>query len=73
LLGHNGAGKSTTINLLTGLLKPTSGDIQILGMDFKMNKEEIRRSMGLCLQFNVLYENLTIEEHLTFYALLKGI
>ena len=73
LLGHNGAGKSTTINLLTGLLKPNEGLIEILGMNYRYNLEQIRKNIGLCLQYNVLYDDLTIEDHLRFYARIKGL
>jgi ATP-binding cassette subfamily A (ABC1) protein 3 len=58
---------------MTGLLKPNCGTIELLGFNYQNNKEEIRKSIGLCLQFNVLYEFLTVEEHLKFYGLLKGI
>lgn len=72
LLGHNGAGKSTTINLLTGLLTPSSGRISIMGMQYPYDVDEIRKNIGLCLQYNVLYDNLTIEEHLRFYYKIKN-
>ena len=61
LLGHNGAGKATTINILTGLLQPTSGSIEILGYRYPADMDEIRLNIGLCLQYNVLYDNLTVE------------
>lgn len=56
LLGHNGAGKSTTINLLTGMIQPTSGLVEILGMKYPEDVGEIRKNIGLCLQYNVLYD-----------------
>ena len=71
LLGHNGAGKSTTINLLTGLLQATSGNIDILGLSYPNDLDKIRQNIGLCLQYNVLYDHLTVEDHIRFYYRVK--
>jgi ABC-2 type transport system ATP-binding protein len=68
LLGSNGAGKSTTINMLTGLLLPDSGSIRILGMDASSEIEQIRQSISLVPQTISLYENLTIRENLEFFG-----
>ena len=64
LLGHNGAGKSTTISMITGMLMPTEGQIDI-------NNSERSSMLGYCPQFSVLYDNLTVREHLCFYAKMK--
>ncbi len=72
LLGHNGAGKTTTINCLTGLLDITAGDCSIYGRSIRTDALEIRRSIGFCPQHNVLYDDLTVEEHLTLFAKMKG-
>jgi ATP-binding cassette, subfamily A (ABC1), member 3 len=72
LLGHNGAGKSTTINLLTGLLEASQGEIDILGLSYPADIDEIRKDIGLCLQYNVLYDNLTVEDHLRYYYRVKN-
>ena len=48
LLGHNGAGKSTTISMLTGLLSRTAGSARCLGNDLFNNMDEVRKSMGVC-------------------------
>jgi len=69
LLGHNGAGKTTTISMLTGLIKNTSGVIEILGKPIAQAKNE----MGVCPQINILFPLLTTKEHLIFYACLKGV
>ena len=73
LLGHNGAVKTTTINMLTGLLPPTSGDAFILGQPVTSNMETIRQSLGVCPQHDVLYPELTVLEHLRLYARIKAI
>jgi len=72
LLGHNGAGKSTTMSILTGLFPPTSGTAVVNGCDIRTNIEGVRKSLGLCPQHNVLYDYLTVEEHMWFYGRLKG-
>uniref|UniRef100_A0A7N6AJ49 ABC transporter domain-containing protein n=1 Tax=Anabas testudineus TaxID=64144 RepID=A0A7N6AJ49_ANATE len=72
LLGHNGAGKTTTLSMLTGLFPPTSGRAYITGYDICQDMTLIRRSLGLCPQHDVLFDNLTVREHLLFYAQLKG-
>lgn len=72
-LGHNGAGKTTTMSIITGLYPPTSGQVQVDGKDVRTNIEQIRQSLGMCPQHNVLFDILTVEEQLKFYAGLKGI
>nr|XP_054506141.1 phospholipid-transporting ATPase ABCA7 [Agelaius phoeniceus] len=72
-LGHNGAGKTTTMSILTGLLPPTSGTAYILGWDIRSDIDSIRKSMGMCPQHNVLFDILTVEEHVWFYGRLKGL
>ncbi|GAB0200788.1 phospholipid-transporting ATPase ABCA7 [Grus japonensis] len=72
-LGHNGAGKTTTMSILTGLLPPTSGTAYILGWDIRSDIDSIRKTMGMCPQHNVLFDILTVEEHVWFYGRLKGL
>ncbi|GLD95408.1 hypothetical protein PINS_up004052 [Pythium insidiosum] len=72
LLGHNGAGKSTLIAMLTGVTAPTSGDAFFRGRSFTRDMRAIRQSLGLCFQHDVLYPELSVEEHLTFFARVKG-
>ncbi|UYV67345.1 ABCA1 [Cordylochernes scorpioides] len=72
-LGHNGAGKTTTISILTGMFPPTSGTATIYGADIQMDMDIIRHSLGTCPQHNVLFDYLTVMEHLWFYASLKGL
>jgi ABC-type multidrug transport system ATPase subunit len=70
-LGHNGAGKTTTLSMLTGLIPVTSGHALIYGKDICTDINSIRNSLGWCPQHNVLFDKLTVEEHLWFYAKLK--
>uniref|UniRef100_A0A3Q2PCC7 ATP binding cassette subfamily A member 3 n=2 Tax=Percomorphaceae TaxID=1489872 RepID=A0A3Q2PCC7_FUNHE len=72
VLGHNGAGKTTTLSMLTGLFPPSSGRAYINGYDICQDMALIRRSLGLCPQHDVLFDNLTVREHLLFYTQLKG-
>ncbi|XP_049513423.1 phospholipid-transporting ATPase ABCA3-like [Dermacentor silvarum] len=73
LLGHNGAGKTTLLNMITGFLDCTSGLILIGNYDIKNCTRDARESIGYCAQHNILIEDLTVEEHLVFFAILKGI
>lgn len=72
LLGPNGAGKTTLINMLVGLLSPTSGRATIGSHEITSRGKELQRIIGLCPQFDLLYDDLTVEEHLLFYVRLKG-
>uniref|UniRef100_A0A4W5MUY1 P-type phospholipid transporter n=1 Tax=Hucho hucho TaxID=62062 RepID=A0A4W5MUY1_9TELE len=71
-LGHNGAGKTTAMSILTGLFAPTSGTALINGYDIRTDMDAIRKHLGMCPQHNVLFNDLTVEEHIYFYARLKG-
>ena len=72
LLGHNGAGKTTTISILTGMINRTSGQAMIDGYDTATQMQEIRSGLGICPQFDVLWPNLTVREHLQLYAAFSG-
>lgn len=68
-----GAGKTTLISVLTGLYEPTKGTAIIAGYDITTNISEIHRHLGVCPQFDIQHADLTAEEHLFFYARLKGV
>ena len=72
-LGPNGAGKSTTIKMLTGQLRPDAGSIRVLGMSHSDEREQIQARMGVCFEEKNLYEAMSGEENLRFFASLFGI
>ncbi|XP_035816872.1 ABC transporter A family member 7 isoform X5 [Zea mays] len=73
MLGPNGAGKTSFINMMIGLIKPTSGTAYVHGMDINMDMGDIYTNMGVCPQQNLLWETLTGKEHLFFYGKLKNL
>ncbi|GIQ85144.1 ABC transporter A, ABCA, partial [Kipferlia bialata] len=73
LLGENGAGKSTTINLICGTLKPTSGTVFIKGGDVcALDKASLLEHLGVCPQHDRLHGELTVKEEIIFYMRLRG-
>ncbi len=67
-LGPNGAGKTTTIRLLLGLVEPTGGNASVFGHDVIREGDEVRRRTGALLEYSGLYERLSAEDNLTYYA-----
>lgn len=72
VLGENGAGKSTTIGMLCGLIKPTDGKAEICGFDSEKERNEIKRILGLSPQESAVSANLTVKENLDLIASLYG-
>ena len=72
-LGSNGAGKSTTIRMLCGLLKPTSGTATVGGIDVGRDPEGVKRRIGYMSQRFSLYEQLTVDENIRFFGGLYGL
>ena len=73
LLGENGAGKTTFINMLVGTLTPTSGVASVAGCDIATEIDLVHGKTGICPQHDVLWDSLTVKEHLEFYANMKGV
>lgn len=72
LLGPNGSGKTTTLNMISGLSDPTSGKILVFGMNPRQQAASVRRLLGVVPQETALYEELTAERNLAFHAELFG-
>ncbi|XP_071081909.1 phospholipid-transporting ATPase ABCA3-like [Haliotis cracherodii] len=72
LLGHNGAGKTTTMSILTGFIPATGGAAIVNGFDIRTDIRGVRQSLGLCPQHDILFDTMTVKEHLDFFANLKG-
>jgi ABC-2 type transport system ATP-binding protein len=73
VLGPNGAGKSTTIRMLCGILDPSSGEGRVVGYDIKKDAERVKQRIGYMTQRFSLYEDLSVEENLRFYAGIYGV
>jgi ABC-2 type transport system ATP-binding protein len=72
-LGANGAGKTTAMRILCGLLSPTSGEATVAGFDVYKQSESIKKNIGYMSQKFSLYENLTVEENIEFFGGIYGI
>ncbi|XP_060058625.1 ATP-binding cassette sub-family A member 6 [Erinaceus europaeus] len=75
LLGPNGAGKSSSIRMISGVTKPTAGEVKLKGYNTGWDQQEDGRVkfLGYCPQENVLWPHLTVEEHLEVFAAVKGL
>ncbi len=72
-LGPNGSGKSTTIRMLCGLLTPTEGEIEVLGLQIPAQADELRPHIGYMTQKFSLFEDLSVRENLEFLAAIQGV
>lgn len=67
------SGKTTTISMLTGALAPTSGNASLLGKELLSQLPAVRDDLGICLQHDCLFPNMTVREHIQFFSRLKGL
>src|SRR5260221_422997 len=73
LVGPDGAGKTTTVRMLAGLMDPTTGEARVAGYDVAREPEAVRDRIGYMAQRFGLYPDLTVEENMAFYAELFGV
>ncbi len=72
-LGANGAGKSTTIRMLCGILEPTSGDASVAGFSVMKEPDKVKQNIGYMSQRFSLYNDLTVEENINFFGGVYGL
>ena len=72
LIGANGSGKTTSLNMITGALFPTSGSIKVLGQEIPKNRRLITNYIGVAPQDYSIYYDLSLEENVRFFARLYG-
>lgn len=68
IIGHNGAGKSTTLKMILGLITPTSGTVRVMGEDMSHEPAHVKSQIGYLPEDSSLYDNMTIVEYLTFFS-----
>jgi ABC-2 type transport system ATP-binding protein len=68
IIGHNGAGKSTTLKMILGLISPTSGVVKVMGRDMAKDSTAVKQFIGYLPEESPLYENMTATEYLMFFA-----
>jgi len=73
IIGHNGAGKTTTLKMTVGLITPTSGKLSVMGQDIFKNGLKVKQWLGYLPEENPLYENMTAQEYLGFFADIYGL
>lgn len=59
-------------SLLTGLFAPSSGAIEVYGRDMQTNIDDVRKELGVCMQYDVLFDHMTTKEHLLLYGQIKA-
>src|ERR1700743_3988256 len=72
LLGSNGAGKSTTMNILCGVINQTKGTVEIGGIDMQQHPEEAKKQIGFLAQNPPLYTDFTVDEYLEYTAHMRS-
>jgi len=72
IIGHNGAGKTTTIKMIVGLIAPTSGTLTVMGKDMQKEGLKVKKKLGYLPEENALYENMSAQEYLGFFANIYG-
>lgn len=73
IIGHNGAGKTTALKMIVGLIAPTSGTLTVMGKDMQKFGLKIKKSLGYLPEENALYENMSAQEYLGFFANIYGL
>ncbi|MBP7687724.1 MAG: ABC transporter ATP-binding protein [Thermoflexales bacterium] len=73
IIGHNGAGKSTTLKMIVGLLAPTTGTVTVMGHDMERDAVAAKQTIGYLPEESPLYDNMTAREYLLFFAELYGL
>lgn len=68
IIGHNGAGKSTTLKMIAGLIEPTSGEIQVMGRDIQKEGVKVKKHIGYLPEESPLYEAMTAQQYLLFFS-----
>jgi len=68
IIGHNGAGKSTTMKMIAGLVEPTSGEIRVMGHNMQKNNTRVKQKIGYLPEDSPLYEAMTAQQYLLFFS-----